>query len=68
MDDIRAKYEPKEVKPKKNIFGFIFKNKWKILLFLVLILIFVFPEFSAKVIGVWFNSFFSTLIKYSKFW
>ncbi|MCK9446193.1 hypothetical protein M0Q50_04790 [bacterium] len=65
MEDIRQKYQ-KEKGPNK-ILIFLKKNKWKILLFTSIILIFVFPTFTAKIIGTWFNDFFSTLFKYAKF-
>ena len=69
MYDLRPKEEKKKIDWKKYwdpdfSHPFIWKNKWRILLFLFLIIILIFPSAMGQAIGTWINSFFGNIIKY----
>ena len=66
IEDIREKRQNKN-KPKKffwiNLWSWIKKNKWKILITLIILFILVDPVNSATLIGTWINKFIGFLIK-----
>jgi len=69
MDDVRKSRESKEIS--RSIFWsklllFIWKKRWYLILFLLILLIIIFPINSGQLIGQWITDFVGTLIKYIK--
>ncbi len=70
MEDLRIKEEEKKKRSsrfKVNLYAFIKKRKWWIILFILLATITFFPEISGQAIGQWWHDFVGNIVKYSKF-
>ena len=71
MDDIRSKETSKNKKQKnlqKNkILIFLKKNKLKLLIFLLISIIIIFPSESGQAIGNFIHDFIGNIYNYSKF-
>lgn len=47
-----------------RIYSFLYRKKYKIILFLILLFVLLFPTTTALLIGKWFNAFITTFINY----
>jgi len=67
MEDLRHKKELEKLKWERkthSVIRFFSKYRYKILIFLVLLVIIIFPEFSGQIIGQFITDFLGTLIKF----
>lgn len=62
MEDLRQ-IRTAENKHWINFKKFVKKNKWKLLITVLVLFILIFPQISASVAANWINSFVGTLIK-----
>lgn len=66
IEDIRKTRQPKKRKPSSFYLSLIWlrlkKNKWKILLTLIISVILIYPSTSGATIGTWIHNFIGNLI------
>lgn len=67
MEDLRIKQHKKKSKLSFKIRHYLIllkRNKWKVILYILLILMLIFPTYFGQIIGEWLNQFLGTMIKY----
>lgn len=64
MYDLRKKEESNKKVDWAKYFNFIWKNKYRILLFIIIITLIFFPSFSGETIGTWIKNFLSNIIEH----